>query len=181
MPFNTCPFCPTNDTYIEPLKIDLPIVKIRSGRYTDCQDLCVVLYYSDCKYFNFYTSEHEGELKNYCVLFLDKLDPTWIDGHKWELKKPMKGVISGMGLEELIYFQDSSENEKICEKLGRDCWSGCNETQGQCDWCGEGIGYCCMKSEKSADNGCDGSFGGNNYYACSLHPGNFNGPGSKIF
>ena len=173
MAFNICPFCPTNDTYIEPLEITLPIVKIRSGRYTDCQDLCVALYFSACNYFNFYTSEYEGDLKNHCVLFMHKLDESLWNVERRDLKKPMKGVISGKGVDEYIYFQEVFET-KICDKLGKDCWTRCNETQGQCDWCGDQVGYCCKKSEKSADGGCDGTFGGNNYYACALHPGNFN-------
>ena len=88
MPFNICPFCPTNDTYIEPLEITLPIVKIRSGRYTDCQDLCIALYFSDCTYFNFYTSEYEGDLKNYCVLFMwaNPGDKIVLQGHCITLK-----------------------------------------------------------------------------------------------
>ena len=29
----------------------------------------------------------------------------------------------------------------ICENLDKNCWDGCNKTQGQCDWCGQGIVY----------------------------------------
>ena len=28
------------------------------------------------------------------------------------------------------------------ENNGEDCWDGCNQLQGKCDWCGS-CGYCC--------------------------------------
>ena len=29
----------------------------------------------------------------------------------------------------------------ICNNLDKNCWDGCNKTQGQCDWCGQGTVY----------------------------------------
>ena len=47
----------------------------------------------DCNYFNFYTSEFDGDLKNYCNLFAegDGVDSFTYSGGQ----RPMKGVVSG--------------------------------------------------------------------------------------
>ena len=47
----------------------------------------------DCNYFNFYSSEFDGDLKNYCVVFSKALygDASILDVEQI----PMKGVISG--------------------------------------------------------------------------------------
>ena len=52
---------------------------------------------------------------------------------------------------------------------GEDCWDDCNEIQGQCDWCGNAVGWCCRK--EWIGNGCDGSIGGTNGHECVLNPG----------
>ena len=46
---------------------------------------------NDCNYFNFYSSEFDGDLKNYCIVFSEVID--W-NGYYMK-QKPMKGVISG--------------------------------------------------------------------------------------
>ena len=51
---------------------------------------------------------------------------------------------------------------------GKDCWTGCNRTQGMCDWCGFD-GWCCRKDW--IGNGCDGNFGGPNNHQCVLKAG----------
>merc|ERR1712088_556707 len=52
------------------------------------------------------------------------------------------------------------------ENAGQNCWDGCNQQQGKCSWCGPN-GYCCKDGESG--NGCDGSFGGVNFHACTLN------------
>ena len=99
-----CIGCPKNDTIILPKYIDLPISYIKSGKWEDCLELCRLfhdLYWSgygydpledDCNYFNFYSSEFDGDLKNYCVIFSRILDEDYI----LDIEEiPMKGVISG--------------------------------------------------------------------------------------
>ena len=51
---------------------------------------------------------------------------------------------------------------------GQDCLTSCNGTQGKCSWCGSD-GYCCRKAWPCG-NGCDGSFGGDDFHACVLKP-----------
>jgi len=46
---------------------------------------------------------------------------------------------------------------------GKNCWDGCNEQEGKCDWCGT-EGFCCKKD--SIGNGCDGVFGGQDNHEC---------------
>ena len=55
----------------------------------------------------------------------------------------------------------------------KECFNGCNKTQGECNWCGGMGGWCCRKVEKMEwiGNGCDGTFGGDSYHACVLIPG----------
>ena len=57
----------------QPRFVDLEPIKIWTGRYKDCQNLCKDLWNSptSCHWFNFYTEEYEGEFRNYCVLFQD--------------------------------------------------------------------------------------------------------------
>ena len=38
----------------------------------------------------------------------------------------------------ILEFTVSSYYMPICENLDKNCWDGCNKTQGQCDWCGQG-------------------------------------------
>ena len=86
-----CIGCPKNDTIILPKYIDLPISYIKSGKWEDCLELCQLfdnLNWDSCNYFNFYSSEFDGELKNYCIIFSRILES------KAE-QRPMKGVISG--------------------------------------------------------------------------------------
>ena len=46
-----------------------------------------------CNYFNFYSSEFDGDLKNYCVVFSNAL---YGDASISDIEQtPMKGVISG--------------------------------------------------------------------------------------
>ena len=54
------------------------------------------------------------------------------------------------------------------ENVGKDCWTGCNQNQGKCDWCGSS-GWCCRKNWFG--NGCDGSFGGPSNHQCVSNPG----------
>ena len=61
-------------------------MKIRSGRYQDCQAQCKALWPDQCRNFIFYTDKYEGALKNYCVLFTDELRD--LGG---EERLPMKG------------------------------------------------------------------------------------------
>ena len=51
---------------------------------------------TDCIYFNFYTSDFEGPLKDTCVLFMEVGD-----------KYRMRNVISGRGEDAFIYFDPS--------------------------------------------------------------------------
>ena len=100
------PFCPAdkctkNDTIIEPRVMNLPPTEIRSGNYEDCQDLCLMLYLTDCQFFNFYTKEFEGDLKNHCNLFLERK-------HEGE-RIPMIGVISGFAQKELHDWHSGPE------------------------------------------------------------------------
>ena len=53
------------------------------------------------------------------------------------------------------------------ENGGKDCWNGCSQKQGKCDWCGAD-GWCCRKDW--AGNGCDGTFGGEKGHQCVLRP-----------
>ena len=74
----------------------MPISYIKSGKWEDCLELCQLLYNLDwdsCFYFNFYSSEFDGDLKNYCVVFSKALygDASILDVEQI----PMKGVISG--------------------------------------------------------------------------------------
>ena len=57
------------------------------------------------------------------------------------------------------------------ENEGMDCWSGCNNKQGPCEWCGS-MGFCCTKKNSWNDtsNGCDGTFGGASRHECVLKP-----------
>ena len=98
MPWSNCIGCPKTDTIILPKYINLPITKIKSGKWEDCLELCKLIHdqhYSanqddDCNYFNFYTSEFDGDLKNYCNLFSQREE---ID--IFTAERPMKGVVSG--------------------------------------------------------------------------------------
>jgi len=56
---------------------------------------------------------------------------------------------------------------KDLENQNQNCWTGCNQLQGKCGWCGV-EGYCCKKGMKG--NGCDGSIGGIVDYLCVLNP-----------
>ena len=94
MSFNTCVGCPKNNTIILPKYINLPITHIKSGKWEDCLELCNLIHdqpYYYCNYFNFYTSEFDGDLKNYCNLFSEILDGEDI----FTAQRPMKGVVSG--------------------------------------------------------------------------------------
>jgi len=53
------------------------------------------------------------------------------------------------------------------KNLGENCWTGCEKTQGKCNWCGDD-GYCCRKG--IAGNECNGAFGGVSGYECVLNP-----------
>ena len=46
----------------------------------------------DCNFFNFYTSEFDGDLKNYCNLFAQR---DGVDSFTDSVGRPMKGVVSG--------------------------------------------------------------------------------------
>ena len=75
----------------------MPISYIKSGKWEDCLELCQLfdnLNLDSCNYFNFYSSEFDGDLKNYCVVFSMILDGNnLLDIEQTRL--PMKGVISG--------------------------------------------------------------------------------------
>ena len=80
-------------------------VKIRSGKYIDCQDLCsmveddsniITLTQFRCVWFIFFKPEFEGPLSSHCVLFDEKL---------YEKKLIyMKNVISGLGKPKIIHL-----------------------------------------------------------------------------
>ena len=55
------------------------------------------------------------------------------------------------------------------EHFGEKCLIGCNDQEGNCDWCGDD-GLCCKKG--SIGNGCDGTIGGTNDYLCVNKHGN---------
>ena len=55
------------------------------------------------------------------------------------------------------------------EHFGEKCLIGCNDQEGNCDWCGDD-GLCCKKG--SIGNGCDGTIGGTNNYLCVNKHGN---------
>ena len=44
MPFDYCIGCPKNDTIILPKYINLPITKIKSGKWEDCLELCKLIH-----------------------------------------------------------------------------------------------------------------------------------------
>ena len=64
---------------------------------------------------------------------------------------------------QLLYVTGSIEHS------GEDCWAGCNQQQGKCDWCGID-GWCCRQNW--IGNGCDGIFGGIMSHRCVAKPGN---------
>ena len=66
------------------------------------------------------------------------------------------------------------------ENAGQDCWNHCYGEQGPCSWCGSN-GMCCTTKSEWTDttNGCDGTFGGSAFHACTLKPGTI--PPSLIF
>ena len=107
-----CYGCPKNDTIILPKYIDLPISYIKSGKWEDCLELCQLfdnLDWDSCNYFNFYSSEFDGDLKNYCIVFSKIIE----GGNIFDIKRrPMKGVISGA----LTSFCSDYWNEiyKVC-------------------------------------------------------------------
>ena len=74
----------------------MPISYIKSGKWEDCLELCQLfdnLNLDSCNYFNFYSSEFDGDLKNYCVVFSNAL---YGDASISDIEQtPMKGVISG--------------------------------------------------------------------------------------
>ena len=95
IPAIQCYGCPKNDTIILPKYIDLPISYIKSGKWEDCLELCQLfdnLNWDSCNYFNFYSSEFDGDLKNYCIVFSKTV---YNDGIFDIEQRPMKGVISG--------------------------------------------------------------------------------------
>merc|ERR1719458_1259310 len=47
-------------------------------------------------------------------------------------------------------------SKKEIANKGKDCWKGCEKTQGRCEWCGTD-GWCCRLGWEG--NGCDGSMG----------------------
>merc|ERR1711865_364019 len=51
----------------------------------------------------------------------------------------------------------NNQNARGLKRVGEDCWDGCNNQQGPCDWCG--TGYCCRLGWSDHSNGCDGSIG----------------------
>ena len=57
----------------------------------------------------------------------------------------------------------------VLKNEGLDCWSHCSSQQGPCSWCGT-EGMCCTTKSGWTDmsNGCDGTFGGPTFHACSL-------------
>ena len=58
-------------------------------------------------------------------------------------------------------------SEPNLQNAGKYCIFDCDFQAGQCQWCGSN-GWCCMKDW--IENGCDGSFGGENFPACVLKP-----------
>lgn len=102
-----CPYCPKNDTMIVPARIDQPPIKIRSGNYLDCKEICRNLFMKDCVFFNFYTSEFNGpeNLKNLCFIFLATAVTRDINEFG-VLERPktlhIKGVIGGRGEDEIL-------------------------------------------------------------------------------
>ena len=54
------------------------------------------------------------------------------------------------------------------EHAGEDCYAGCNQRDGKCNWCGAD-GWCCRKGW--VGNGCDGELGGDNRHECTFKPG----------
>ena len=73
------------DTLFLPKAINLPPIRIPSGRYKDCEDLCK-RFSGYCYFFVYFTPDYQGTLSSYCVLFEEKLV---------EDKIYMKNVISG--------------------------------------------------------------------------------------
>ena len=59
-------------------------VKIRTGRYEDCKNICFLNYW-DCDYFVFFTDKFPENMTHLCIMFEDRLDITI----------HMPGVISG--------------------------------------------------------------------------------------
>ena len=54
-----------------------------------------------------------------------------------------------------LYLILNQIDTEIANK-GKDCWKGCEKTQGRCEWCGT-EGWCCRLGWEG--NGCDGSMG----------------------
>lgn len=55
----------------------------------------------------------------------------------------------------------------VVQNSGKDCWIGCNNQPGKCNWCGVD-GWCCRQGW--IENGCDGKIGGPTYHQCVLKP-----------
>ena len=54
-----------------------------------------------------------------------------------------------------LYLILNQIDTEIANK-GKDCWKGCEKTQGRCEWCGT-EGWCCRLGWEG--NGCDGGMG----------------------
>ena len=83
-----------------PARIDLAPVKIRSGKWVDCQNICKQLHPQQCLLFIFYTPEFEGPLSSYCILFQEQA----VDTDGWHKIIYMKNVISGEASPSYIFF-----------------------------------------------------------------------------
>ena len=71
--------------------LTLPPIKIRTGRFEDCKNVCY-LNERGCKYFIFFTDKFVGNLTNMCVMFKEE----------YGKKIHMPGVISGAAREYII-------------------------------------------------------------------------------
>ena len=102
-----------------------------------------------CKYqyFAVYTCSEEGVQLLSCILMLSFL-----------LKNKVSDFISKLMVSMSIIGSSGLKNS------GKDCWYVCNNTQGNCAYCGTGV--CCRKGWWDKSNGCDGSIGGNGYHTC---------------
>ena len=73
-----------------------------------------------------------------------------------------------------LYLILNQIDTEIANK-GKDCWKGCEKTQGRCEWCGT-EGWCCRLGWEG--NGCDGSMGAEGMGHVCTGKGNYR---SKIF
>ena len=68
------------------------------------------------------------------------------------------------------------EPEPTLKNAGKNCWNGCGNRQGKCDWCGS-AGMCCRYGWSDRSNGCNGQIGiRGTGHVCAADPAGSAGP-----